>query len=123
MDLLSLQYILFIGALLAAFYGLPAIRESLRRFQWILLLAASLLMYWQTGGIHILFILLTSCTIYVCGLLLSAVNTRMKGLRKDKTLTKELKHLRRAKLLRSKRLISGVWIGAVSRGGDVLIPL
>ena len=30
MDLLSLQYILFIGALLAAFYGLPAIRESLR---------------------------------------------------------------------------------------------
>ena len=57
MDLLSLQYILFIGALLAAFYGLPAIRESLRRFQWILLLAASLLMYWQTGGIHILFIL------------------------------------------------------------------
>ncbi len=49
MDLLSLQYILFIGALLAAFYGLPAIRESLRRFQWILLLAASLLMYWQSG--------------------------------------------------------------------------
>ena len=96
MDLLSLQYILFIGALLAAFYGLPAIRESLRRFQWILLLAASLLMYWQTGGIHILFILLTSCTIYVCGLLLSGVNTRMKGLRKDKALTKELKHLRRA---------------------------
>lgn len=111
MDLLSLQYILFIGALLAAFYGLPAIRESLRRFQWILLLAASLLMYWQTGGIHILFILLTSCTIYVCGLLLSGVNTRMKGLRKDKALTKELKHLRRAELLRSKRLILTAGLG------------
>lgn len=71
MELFSLQYFLFISILLAAYFLLPRISRAAGRFQWVLLLAASLGFYLFSGREAILLMLTTAFTVWGGGLLLS----------------------------------------------------
>ena len=71
MELFSLQYFLFISILLAAYFLLPRISRAAGRFQWVLLLAASLGFYLFSGRKAILLMLTTAFTVWGGGLLLS----------------------------------------------------
>ena len=60
MSITSFSFILFAAALIAVYYTVP------KRFQWIVLLAASCIFYLSCGVKNSLFILVTALSIY-CG--------------------------------------------------------
>ncbi|MBE6010226.1 MAG: MBOAT family protein [Lachnospiraceae bacterium] len=64
MNLISVQFLLFCAIVVIVFYAVP------KRFQWIVLLAASLYFYWTSGNRNILFVLITSISTYfaACGI-------------------------------------------------------
>ena len=64
-QLYSLQFVLFLSALLIAYY---AVGHFLKRGQWVVLLIGSLGFYLATGWQNMFFILLTSASTWVCGL-------------------------------------------------------
>lgn len=71
MELFSLQYFLFIAILLAVYFLLPRLCRTAGRFQWVVLLAASLGFYLYSGHGAVLLLLITAFTVWGGGLLLS----------------------------------------------------
>lgn len=71
MELFSLQYFLFISILLTLYFLLPRLFRTAGRFQWAVLLLASLGFYVFTSKGAIVLLLLTAFTVWGGGLLLS----------------------------------------------------
>ena len=71
MELFSLQYFLFISILLPVYFLLPRLFRTTGRFQWAVLLAASLGFYVYSSQGAVLLLLLTAFTVWSGGLLLS----------------------------------------------------
>ncbi len=68
MSYLSYQYlILFLGTVFAVYTAVP------KRFQWMVLLAASYVFYWSNSKALLFFLLLTTVTIYFSGILLNRI--------------------------------------------------
>ena len=57
----SYEFAGFLAAVFVLYYVIP------RRFQWMLLLAASLLFYFYAGKSYLVFIFLTGITVYASG--------------------------------------------------------
>ena len=74
MSFTSLSFLIFLGAVAAAYYLVP------RRWQWGLLLLASYGFYCWGGGRTVAYLLFTTLTTYLAGLLLGRLNRRAKAL-------------------------------------------
>lgn len=74
MSFTSLTFLVFLGVLVVLYYLVP------RKFQWVLLLLASYAFYLWGGGKTVVYLLITTCTTYLAGRLLGALNSRLKAL-------------------------------------------
>ena len=100
MELYSLLFILFIGMIMLFYY------TFLKRFQWILLLAASLSFYFVAGSGNLFFILITALTVWGGGYLISNISANFTAYKKaHKELTKDEKKALKDKALLKKRLV------------------
>ena len=55
----SYEFIIFVAVLLGLYYIVP------KRFQWILLLGASYIFYWTANPAYLLYIGVTTITVYI----------------------------------------------------------
>ena len=99
MNLFSLEFVTLLIVLLLAFYLLP------KRFQWICLLAASILFYAFSGPINLLFIGITSFSTWGAGVLFSRFRQEYERLRKEGSPDKEQRKVLKAQYARRKRIL------------------
>ena len=78
MQLYSLQFVLFLAVLLAAYYALG---RFAKRGQWVLLLVGSLGFYFATGWQNLFFILLTSVSTWAISLVFARLDESCKQAR------------------------------------------
>ena len=104
MELFSLLYIVLVILIMLGYYGLPRVFKSAASYQWVVLLVGSLMFYLIQGGIHVLFLLFTSVTVYMGGILLSGLEQRYR-LKKKETKDRAERAMRKAKTLWKKRLV------------------
>lgn len=104
MDLLSLSYIGFVLAALLCYYALPHIVPRLRRYQWVILLLASLSFYAWNGGKSLIFILFTSLSIWLCALRIAALEAQYKEKKRDKSLDRAAKKALKASVKNRQRI-------------------
>ena len=109
MELLSLKYLLFVLILLILYYGLPLLRSSVRKYQWMVLLAGSLGYYAMQDVRHILFLLLTSFTVWAGADRIGKIQEVYKTEKKAAGLTREEKKaLKKLYDTKSRRVLFGV---------------
>lgn len=105
MDLFSLQYLLFIVILLAAYYLLPRVLPAAARFQWVILLAASLGFYAYSSGWALFLLITTAVTVWGGGLLLARLDAVYKREKKTGFADRTQMKKRKAEITRQKRLV------------------
>ena len=101
MSLTSISFLLGCIALVILYYIIP------KRFQWGLLLIASLLFYSMAGLKNVIFILITSLSTYAATRAIDGLTARQKAWIKEnkKTATKEEKNAYKADMKRKKKLL------------------
>ena len=106
MNLTSFPFVVFAAALIGLYYVIP------RKCQWMLLLAASLTFYCFAGVKNVVFILITSLSIYGAALWMQHMSAAHKAYLKEHKdeLSREDKRLRKQKLTQKRR---AVMIGAL----------
>lgn len=72
MSITSFSFVLFIAALIAVYYAVP------KRFQWLVLLAASCIFYLSCGAKNALFVLVTAASIYFAARRLDKLEAQRK---------------------------------------------
>ena len=70
MSITSLAFAVFVFALLLIYYGVP------KKYQWVVLLCASLFFYLAVGGKAIIYVLLTSVTVYAATNMMQSVSQK-----------------------------------------------
>lgn len=95
MSFTSLPFLALVGLSVLVYYVLP------KRFQWMLLLAVSMVFYCVGGGKTVLYVFYTAATVYVSGLLLGRFNAIKKAAPKEqkKAIAAKYKLHRRAVVL------------------------
>ena len=99
MNFYSIQFITFLLIALLCYYTI------LRKKQWICLLAASAVFYYWSGIGNFVFLLLTGFSTWMGAKYLGAYSEEIATLRKDKTIEKEEKNLRKEKIQKKRRII------------------
>lgn len=99
MDFFSLAYILFVIIALLFYYRLP------EKYQWVVLLVANISFYLICGKWNIIFILITSLSVWLGGRKLSSLSAMHKVLKKNKDLSKEDKKSLKNKFQNRKRVV------------------
>lgn len=108
MSFVSLEFIIFVLASLALYYFMPA------KIRWIALLAMSYTFYLIGGKETIIYLIFTTCTTYLSGRVISALNEKLKKL-KTIELKKEEAEKQQKRIKLQKRLM--VAFAAVSNFG------
>ena len=72
MNFISIEYILFLGLLAVIYYLFPIKRR------WIVLLIGSYAFYYFSSGKLLFFLLVSTLSIYACGLLIDRENIKTK---------------------------------------------
>ena len=91
MSFYSLQFVVFLVALLACYY---AVGRFAKRGQWIVLLVGSLAFYLTTGWQNLFFILLTSVSTWIVGLAFARIDGQCDEARKAAADRKEKKAIK-----------------------------
>lgn len=99
MQLYSLEFVLFVLILLLFYY------RAAKDKQWIFLLAGSLAFYAAFGPVHLIYILITSVSIFLAARLFQAMSDKNAARRKAPGLSREEKKALKKSLLRRKRLV------------------
>lgn len=99
MTFTSVAFILFLGALLLVYFVAP------KRFQWMVLLAASYLFYLSTSVAMGAYLLLTTLTTYAAARLMGSALERQKARLADKSLEREAKKAIKAATKRQNRWV------------------
>lgn len=101
MDLLSVRFIIFCISIVLVYYILP------KRFQWMVLLAASMVFYLTTGVKNVLYVLVTAASTYAATRGMQSITDKQKlWLRENKkTAGKEEKSAYKAKCKSRRKLI------------------
>ena len=101
MSITSLSFIVFLFALLAAFFVLP------EKCRWPLLLAASMFFYIYSGGITVVYIIATSILVYIATLFIQKTSEKNKAYLKEHKaeLDREQKKAFKQKSKKQKRAI------------------
>ena len=103
MSFTSLTFVVFVATLVIAYYIIP------KRFQWVLLLAASYGFYMWGGGKTVFYLILTTCATYIAGRYLGRLN------KKDKQISSKENPAAKKRIRRIKRLI--VWLSCIFNFG------
>lgn len=93
----TLAFIAFLGISLLLYYIVP------KRFRWVALLFVSCVYYILNSSILIVFMLITTLSIYLCGLWLGKINSNFNKIKSE--LSKDEKKLYKAKMSRNKKLV------------------
>ncbi|MCR4851286.1 MAG: MBOAT family protein [Lachnospiraceae bacterium] len=99
MDFLSLAFVLFVGIALILYYVLPG------RYQRLILLLSNLVFYLICGKWNLIFIVLTSATVWFGAFILDRISDRYKEARKAPELSKEDKKKIKNRYQNYKRLV------------------
>ena len=102
MSITSLAFAVFVFALLLIYYGVP------KKYQWMVLLGASLFFYLTVGGKAIIYILATSVTVYAATNAMQSVSDGQKAFFKQNkdSLTKEdKKAIKQKNKIRRRRIM------------------
>ena len=111
MDFLSLAYILFICLLMLLYYALPRLVKGSENAKWGILLLASILFYLMSGPANLVFLLLTSLSVWYGARRMSSVTAALKETLRQKSPSREEKKALRAKAQKKKkRILSAVLI-------------
>lgn len=95
----SIQFVLFLGIVLVAYY------TFLKKHQWICLLIASALFYYCTGIENFIFILVTGISTWLGGMALNKKTIELQMLRSNKAIESEIKNSKKKQILHIKRVI------------------
>lgn len=107
MALTSLRFLVFVLALLVVYFAVPG------RWQWLVLLAASLIFYAMAGPVNLIFLAVTALSAWAGTLVLDRLSQRQKELLKagKETLSREEKAAVKARFLRKRRwVLAGILI-------------
>ena len=102
MQLYSLFFLIFLIITIAVYYLAGRIAP---RFQWIVLLMASLVFYAYSGLSHLAFIMVTAAATWVCGLFFARFNQQYKKQKKVPGLDHEAKKELKAICQKKKRVV------------------
>ena len=100
MEINSLKFIIFVVAVILAYFITP------KKYKWIILLISSYLFYWINSNKLIVFICITTISIYLLGLLLGRIDKKIEI--ECKNLEKEEKKKLKAKAKSKKKLVVAV---------------
>ena len=93
----SIEFVAFMAALFLLYYIVP------KKWQWPLLLVASLFFYWCADPMYLVFVGVTIASTYGVSLWLESVNSRQKAyLQDNKQLSKEDKKAYKGKMKKKK---------------------
>ncbi|MBO5142921.1 MAG: MBOAT family protein [Clostridia bacterium] len=98
MSFVSLEFIIFVLISLILYYILPA------KMRWIALLAVSYAFYIMGGGKTVVYLVFTTLTTYLSGIIISSLNIKLNKL-KENQIKKEEKEKLQAKIKLRKRLM------------------
>ncbi|MDD6070680.1 MAG: MBOAT family protein [Clostridiales bacterium] len=99
MNLFSLEFLILLTVLFILYYVVP------KKFQWVCLLAASIIFYAFSGVEHLIFIGITSFTTYMAGILMSKQVCQFQIAKKADGITKEQRKTLKKVMVRRKRII------------------
>lgn len=99
MNLFSIEFIILLMVLLLVYYIVPG------KFQWLCLLIASLIFYAASGVKNLLFIGVTSVSIWLAGMSMERIKEDFKKAKRGTDLSKEDKKLLKERMVRKKRII------------------
>ncbi len=99
MDFFSLGYVLFVGVALLFYYNLPD------KFQWKILLVANMVFYLICGKWNLIFILVTSFSIYGGALFIEKINGQYKIAKKKDGLSRDDKKRIKGEFQNKKRIV------------------
>lgn len=77
MSFVSYAFVGFVAAVVILYYAVP------KKFQWMLLLAASYAFYLAGGAKTVVYLLITTVSAYLAGILLYSLNGKLAALKKD----------------------------------------
>ena len=97
MSLFSLQFVVLLGITLLVYYIAP------KKYQWIALLAASMIFYVFSGVVNLLFIGITSLSTWIAGRMMFRFTLEFKEAKKKEGISKEQKKELKAVLTRKKK--------------------
>ena len=97
MSLFSLQFVVLLGITLLVYYIVP------KKYQWIALLAASMIFYAFSGVVNLLFIGITSLSTWIAGRMMFRFTLEFKEAKKKEGISKEQKKELKAVLTRKKK--------------------
>ena len=97
MSLFSLQFVVLLGITLLVYYIVP------KKYQWIALLAASMIFYVFSGVVNLLFIGITSLSTWIAGRMMFRFTLEFKEAKKKEGISKEQKKELKAVLTRKKK--------------------
>lgn len=100
MSIISLSFVLFLAALFCVFYLVP------KKYQWVVLLMASMVFYLLSGVRSIAYIMTTATTVYAATVLMQRMTEKRKQYLKEHkdSLTKEEKN-KYKKAVKNKRML------------------
>lgn len=101
MNLFSIEFIILLMVLLLVYYIVPG------KLQWQCLLIASLIFYAASGVKNLLFIGVTSVSIWLAGMAMERIKEDFKKAKRGTDLSKEDKKLLKERMVRKKRIILG----------------
>lgn len=97
MSLFSLQFVVLLGITLLVYYIVP------KKYQWIALLAASVIFYAFSGVVNLLFIGITALSTWIAGRMMFRFTLEFKEAKKKEGISKEQKKELKAVLTRKKK--------------------
>lgn len=97
MSLFSLQFVVLLGITLLVYYIVP------KKYQWIALLAASMIFYVFSGVVNLLFIGITSLSTWIAGRMMFRFTLEFREAKKKEGISKEQKKELKAVLTRKKK--------------------
>lgn len=97
MSIISVRFVFFVLALLVVYYIMP------KKIRWTILLLGSIFFYYLSSEKLIIYILLSSLSIYLLGILIDYYNTKNRNINKD--LTEEEKNRLKKKYKFKKRIV------------------
>ena len=75
MSIISFRFLVFVIGLLIIYYIIP------KKYRWTILLLGSIIFYYLSSNKLILFVILSTITIYLTGLILDKYNNKIKSIK------------------------------------------